>query len=572
MRRIVCCSVSAAGARLARRLPYPHRAGRLVDTVREVWPSVDAVVIIGAVGIAVRAVAPCLGDKHHDPGVVVADDAGRFVIALCGGHAGGANALAREVAALLGAEPVVTTASAGAGLPALDALPGFRAEGDLAGVTRRWLDGAAPAVRTDPSVEGWPLPPGLAGVRAGQGGGLVTVTDRSRAAAPAEVLLRPPSLVLGVGASRGADTGALWDLVTRALSEAGCAPESVGAVVTLDRKSAEPAIVALGHRLGVDIRTFGAAALAGVAVPHPSAVVAAAVGTPSVAEAAALLGAGPAAALVTSKLISATGDSTAAVARRPRPRGELAVVGIGPGDPELRTPAAVTAVRQADTVIGYSAYVDLVADLVEPGQRVMRSPIGAEADRCRAALLHADGGERVALVCSGDPGVYAMASLVMELAPGLGDPPVRVVPGITAALSAAAVLGAPLGHDHAAVSLSDLLTPWEVIATRLRAVAEGDLVLTLYNPRSSKRTTQLAAALEILAAHRGPRTPAAVVTDIGRRNDRRGEVVRTTLSELDPGVVSMRSVVVVGSTRTRWVGDRMVTPRGYRDSAAEVRS
>jgi cobalt-precorrin 5A hydrolase/precorrin-3B C17-methyltransferase len=556
----VCCSASAAGAQLARRLPYEHQAGRLVATVRELWPSVDALVLVGAVGIAVRAVAPLLDDKRRDPAVVSVDDAGRFVVALCGGHAGGANALAREVAALLGAEPVITTATDAAGLPGLDDLPGFRAEGDVVSVTGRWLEGAPPVVRAAPGSETWPLPPGLAGVAGAGDGGCVTVTDTARPAQPLEVLLRPPSLVLGVGSSTGADTDALWELAARALAGAGVAGSAVGAVATLDRKASEPAIVALGRRFGVPLRIFDAAALAGVEVPNPSQTVAAAVGTPSVAEAAALLAAGAGASLLTAKQVSATGDSTVAVARRAGPAGSLCVTGLGPGEPGLRTAAAVAAVRHADTVIGYDAYVDLAADLLRPAQRVVRSPIGAETDRCREALTRAAGGEHVALVCSGDPGVYALASLVLELAPSLGDPPVAVVPGVTAALSAAAVLGAPLGHDHGAVSLSDLLTPWDLITRRLRALAEGDFVVTLYNPRSSRRTAQLVEALAILAAHRAPSTPAAVLTDIGRPGS---HVVRGTLGDLDPGEVSMRSLVVVGSSTTRWIGERMVTPRGY---------
>jgi cobalt-precorrin 5A hydrolase/precorrin-3B C17-methyltransferase len=558
--------VSSAGARLVRRLPFEHRAGRLVETVRELWPSVDALVLVGAVGIAVRAVAPLLDDKRRDPAVVSLDDAGRFAIALCGGHAAGANDLAQEVAALLGAQPVITTASDVTGLPGLDDLPGFRAEGDVAAVTSRWLEGAPPVVRAAPGFETWPLPPGLAGVVGADGGGRVTVSDAvHRRLSPPEVLLRPPSLVVGVGSSTGADTDALWDLATSALAQAGVVGSAVGAVATLDRKGGEPAIVALGRRLGVPVRTFDAAALAAVEVPSPSRVVANAVGTPSVAEAAALLAAGPGASLLTAKQVSVTGDSTVALARRAGPAGSLSVVGLGPGEAGLRTAAAVAAVRHADTVIGYDAYVELVADLLRPGQRVVRSPIGAEADRCHQALTRAASGEQVALVCSGDPGVYAMASLVLELAPGLGDPPVAVVPGVTAALSAAAVLGAPLGHDHAAVSLSDLLTPWEVITRRLRALAEGDFVVTLYNPRSSRRTSQLAEALAILAAHRAPSTPAAVLTDVGRPGS---HAVRSTLGHLDPGEVSMRSLVVVGCSTTRWIGDRMVTPRGYQGHGA----
>jgi cobalt-precorrin 5A hydrolase/precorrin-3B C17-methyltransferase len=562
VKRVVCCSVTAAGAQLGRRLPFEHRAGQLVENVRDLWSSVDALVLVGAVGIAVRAVAPLLGDKRHDPGVVCVDDAGRFVVALCGGHIGGANALAREVAALLGAEPVISTASDAAGLPPLDDLPGLRAAGDVAGVTRRWLEGAPPAVRSDPALAAWPRPADLpvGQWRGGGDGGVVTVTDAGRPAAPLEVLLRPPSLVVGVGSSTGADADALADLVVAALAQAGLAAEAVGAVATLDRKAGEPAIVALGQRLEVPVRTFDAATLAGVPVPNPSEAVAGAVGTASVAEAAALIAGGPGATLVATKQVSATGDSTVAVARRAAPAGSLSVVGLGPGEAALRTAAAVAAVRHADAVIGYEGYVGLASDLLRPGQQVVGSPIGAEIERCREALARAAGGQHVALVCSGDPGVYALASLVMELAPAAGDPPVTVVPGVTAALSAAAVLGAPLGHDHAAVSLSDLLTPWDVIARRLRAAAEGDFVVTLYNPRSSRRTTQLTEALAILARHRGASTPAAVLTDVGRPNRR---VVRTHLARLDPEGVSMRSLVVVGSSTTRWIGGRMVTPRGY---------
>jgi cobalt-precorrin 5A hydrolase/precorrin-3B C17-methyltransferase len=236
-------------------------------------------------------------------------------------------------------------------------------------------------------------------------------------------------------------------------------------------------------------------------------------------------------------------------------------VGLGPGDAALRTPAATAAVRHADAVVGYGPYVDLVDDLLTARQAVVRSPIGAETERCREALRRAAAGETVALVCSGDPGVYAMASLVCELAAGFGDPPVTVVPGVTAALAAAAVLGAPLGHDHAAVSLSDLLTPWPLIEQRLQAVADGDFTVSLYNPRSKRRTGQLDRALAILAGRRPPGTPAAIVTDAGRPGQR---VIRTTLADLDPEAVDMLSLVVIGSTTTRWLGDRMVTPRGYR--------
>jgi precorrin-3B C17-methyltransferase len=235
------------------------------------------------------------------------------------------------------------------------------------------------------------------------------------------------------------------------------------------------------------------------------------------------------------------------------------VVGLGPGDPASRTPAAETAVRRAEVVIGYGPYVDACADLLTPSQEVVRSPIGDEAVRAKQAVAEAAAGRRVALVCSGDAGVYGMASLTLEIAGDAGVD-VEVVPGVTAALAAAALLGAPLGHDHVLISLSDLLTPWSAIEARLRAAAVADLVVALYNPRSRGRTWQLDAARDILLEHRSPSTPVGVVTDATRPGQ---AVTITTLRGLDPDDVGMTTCVVIGSSTTRTIAGRMVTPRGY---------
>jgi cobalt-precorrin 5A hydrolase/precorrin-3B C17-methyltransferase len=224
-----------------------------------------------------------------------------------------------------------------------------------------------------------------------------------------------------------------------------------------------------------------------------------------------------------------------------------------------RTAAAERAVRQADVVIGYRAYLDQCADLLQARQSVVASPIGDEVVRAKTALAEAAVGQRVAVVCSGDAGIYGMASIVLELADGSVD--VEVVPGVTAALAAAAVLGAPLGHDHAAVSLSDLLTPWDVIERRLQALSEADFVVTLYNPRSRGRSWQLDAARQIFLSHRPATTPVGVVTDAGRPGQ---TVTLTTLGTLDAGTVGMTTCVVIGSTSTTVVAGRLVTPRGYR--------
>ncbi|MCC6419756.1 MAG: precorrin-3B C(17)-methyltransferase [Gemmataceae bacterium] len=243
--------------------------------------------------------------------------------------------------------------------------------------------------------------------------------------------------------------------------------------------------------------------------------------------------------------------------------GKLWVVGLGPGDPTLLTPQAREALRSVEVVVGYDAYLDALRPLALPGE-FRGSPIGAEAERARLALDLATAGRRVALVSSGDAGVYGMASLVLETAEAIPEVAVEIVPGVTAALAAAALLGAPLGHDFACVSLSDLLTPWTVITRRLDAAGQGDFVVALYNPVSRKRTWQLPQARDILLRHRGPGTPVGVID----RAFRAGQRVRlTTLGELSGEGLGMETVVIVGSSTTRIIRGRMVTPRGYGERA-----
>ncbi|MEV1289227.1 precorrin-3B C(17)-methyltransferase [Micromonospora sp. NPDC049679] len=550
----------AAARRLADAWPGETRVheGTVAEQVRAAWTGSDAVVCFLAVPATVRLTAPLLRDKHTDPGVVCVDEAGRFAVALLGGHGGGANALAVRVAEVLGAEPVVTTGTDTAGLTPLDTYGadlGFRlAEpGPVAAVTRAVLDGAALRVDADAV---WPVPP-LA--TADSGGHTVAVSDRRDAVG--DLVYRPPSLVVGVGASRGVPADELDELIDSGLADAGLARESVRALATADVKADEAGILEVARRRGWPLLTYPAAELAAEAVPNPSEVVRAAVGTPSVAEAAALRAArdaGRAADLVLEKRASPM--ATVAVARL-SPRGRLTIVGLGPGAPDLRTPRATAALRRASIIVGLDQYVDQIRPLLTPGTTVIESGLGAEEERARTAVAFATEGHAVALIGSGDAGVYAMASPALQVAGA--DIEVAVVPGITAALAAAALLGAPLGHDHVYLSLSDLHTPWPVIAERVRACAAADLVVSLYNPRSRRRTAQFDEALAILGTHRPAGTPVGVVRDATRPGQR---IVRTTLQALaaDPSIVDMLSIVIVGSSRTATVAGRMVTPREYR--------
>ena len=234
-------------------------------------------------------------------------------------------------------------------------------------------------------------------------------------------------------------------------------------------------------------------------------------------------------------------------------------VGIGPGNREFFTDEAVQALEKADIIAGYTVYVDLVRDLF-PGKEFFTTPMKKEIERCRWAIEQAQAGKDVAMVCSGDAGVYGMAGLLFELAEQYEDVEIVVVSGVTAANSGAAVLGAPIGHDFCLISLSDLLTPWEVIEKRLRCAAEADFAIVLYNPRSKKRDDYLAKACRIMMEFKPEDTVCGWVKNIGRQGQ---EFRITRLADLGDEPIDMFTTVFIGSKTTKVVGGRMVTPRGY---------
>ncbi|MFL5820209.1 MAG: precorrin-3B C(17)-methyltransferase [Solirubrobacteraceae bacterium] len=536
-------------------------AGRPSEALPEAFRRASGMVLFLATGIAVRLLAPLLAGKRTDPGVVCVDDAARFAVALVGGHAGGANRLAERVAGALGAAPVITTASDATGLPALDALAeenGFAidAGSDLAAVGAALIGGERVALVSDRRRPLGPLPPNVVADGAARSGPAIVIDDRVVDPPHPAAIYRPPSLTVGVGASRGASADEIVDLVGAALADAGLSPASVNALASVDAKAGEPGLLAAARALGRPLRLHPAPALAATVVPNPSEVVRRAIGTPSVAEAAALREAGAGAKLVVAKRRSAM--ATVAVARR-AVRGRLAVVGLGPGDDALLPGLARRALARAQLVVGLRRYVDSIRHLLRPGTDVEPYRLGDEVERCRRAVAEAAAGGSVALVSSGDPGVYAMASPALEQ-PAIERVDVEVVPGITAAQAAAALAGSPLGHDHCAISLSDLLTPWETIRERVEAAAQSDFVISFYNPRSHERDWQLEEARDVLRERRPGTTPVAVVSDAHRPDQR---VTLTTLDDLDPGEVSMTTTVIVGSSQTRLVDGRMVTPRGY---------
>ena len=336
-------------------------------------------------------------------------------------------------------------------------------------------------------------------------------------------------------------------------------------------------MIEAAEALGVEPRFFTSAELEAEAprLANPSEAVFREVGCHGVAEGAALAAVGPSGRLVLPK--RASRRATCAIARALAPidaarvgrgRGRLFIVGLGPGDEAWLTPEARAMLAGASDLVGYRLYLDLLGPLAR-GKALHAFALGEEEARVRAALELAAAGRQVALVSSGDPGIYAMAALAFELIE-VGEPAwqrvaVRVAPGISAMQAAAARVGAPLGHDFCAISLSDLLTPWPAIERRLRAAAEGDFVVALYNPAARGRSSQLETARGVLLRHRGPDTPVVLARNIGRA----GETVRVIrLDELVASEVDMLTLVLVGSSATRTIARReggvwVLTPRGY---------
>ena len=571
-----------------------HARGRdFTDTaahLRGLFLAGHPVIGLCAAGILIRSLAPVLASKADEPPVLAVAEDGSAVVPLLGGHHG-ANDLARRIAQALGSLPAITTAGDLALGVALDAPPpGWRLENpeDAKPVMAALIRGA-PATLSGEA-------PWLAPLLGREG-----IATRSAPEGDAPVVLRPEegpaliwrrqSLALGVGCVRGCDPGELIGLVQRSLAEAGRSVFEIAGIWSVELKADEAAVHALAGNLGVPARFFPPERLEAETprLADPSEVVFAEIGCHGVSEAAALAAAGPDGALVLAKRKSANATcalaTLGAVPEQGRPRGRLAVIGIGPGRPDWRTPEASRLITEADELVGYGLYLDLLGPIAAGRRRDF--PLGAEPERCRYALESAGAGRSVALISSGDSGIYAMGALVMELlalppeAGGVSAAARRVeilhAPGISALQAASARAGALLGHDFCAISLSDLLTPRETILARIRAAAEGDFVIAFYNPVSQRRRVLLDAAREILLDHRPADTPVLLASNLGRADE--GLRIRT-LATLRTEEVDMLTLVLVGSSATRAFasgdgaagagGQWLFTPRGYAAGRIEV--
>ena len=503
----------------------------------------SAVVGICAAGILIRAVADRLQNKAHEAPVIAVAEDGSSIVPLLGGHHG-ANDLARKIAIITKGHAAITTASDIVFGAAFDE-PG---EGMVLANPEDMKSATAARLRGEEVTQ--------------------EVTIYVKKGGPKHLVYHPRLLTVGIGCERGTDPAEVRQLLRETLTKYNIAEASLFRYASIDVKEDEPAIAQFER-----VQFFSAQELAAEShrVPNPSQIVSDEVGTPSVAEAAALALIGPEAELIIPKVKSK--HATLAIAKAPtayftphgKERGQLGVVGIGPGSQRMLTPDADFALWESSEWVGYSLYLDLVENL-RNGQTRHDFSLGDEEARCRKAIDLAKQGKRVALICSGDAAIYAMAALVYELIDREACRiAVEVHPGISAFQAASAKVGAMIGHDFCCISLSDLLTPWEVIEKRIKAAAEGDFVISFYNPRSLKRRDQLQRAFEILKPFRNADTPVVVATNLGRPE----ENVRIRMfSDFNPEEVDMLTLVMVGASQSKAFmrGDGKTyayTPRGY---------
>ncbi len=563
--------------------------GPLKEHLIELWQENQGLIFGLAVGAVVRLIAPLLEHKSKDPAVLVVDELGQAVISLCSGHVGKADQLTRLVAPLIGANPIITGTSCRSQLPSLDLLGqpfGWqRGAGDWTQVSGAIARQQPVAVIQEAASTLWqkhlPQEHPFVFTDGPTEEPQIRITHRVLTSTDTPVVhWHPRVLWVGIGCERGTSRALIEKGIQQVCRDYGFTEDAIASISTLDLKADEVGLLELCKARDWSLHCFAADILREISVPTPSEIVAAEVGTPSVAEAAALyaaqsqsdlLDAEPAQLIVPKQIIrdpSEPGAVTVAIALSPLEltgrQGQLYLVGTGPGSLDQMTPAAQTAITQADAVIGYSLYMDLVQSRLRPGQIIETYPITQERQRAQRAIALAQWGVTVAMISSGDAGIYGMAGLVLEELELLGwdgqMPKVQIFPGVSALQAAASRVGTPLMHDFCAISLSDRLTPWPVIEKRLQAAATSDFVTALYNPRSQLRIEQLAIAQTVMLEHRDPETPVAVVRSAYREDE---TTQLTTLGQMHTVTVDMLSTVLIGNSSTHIYQDWMITPRGY---------
>ncbi len=552
-----------------------------IDFLKDHWKNNNKLIFLGSIGAVVRLISPFVRSKHNDPAILVMDSKAKNVITLLGGHKQGGDAFANELAAALEAEVICTS----------DSFTERRIPLDCFGEGWGWERGGADVdwrklmIRQSKEqknivfqAQGSKLWQKLKGCSncsflakndpiSFENINLYIGQENSNICS-----WHPPTIIIGIGCERNTDERVIERAINQSFKQNGLSLLSISCLATIDKKNDEIGLLNVANKNEWPIYFFSALELSQVSVPTPSNVVLNEMGTPSVAEAAAILLGTQSGKLIQEKQIyysneDESGAVTIALVEVSAPfaphKGELHLIGSGPGDVEMLTADSRRALARCVAWIGYTPYLNYLDSIRRHDQFRIDSDLTFEKDRCQYALDLAKEGVKVALISSGDCGIYGMAGLALELwlnEKVCSRPLFQVHPGISSFQMAAAKLGAPFMHDFCSISLSDLLTPWNQIEKRIKSAAIGDFVIAIFNPKSVKRDWQLKKTVDLLLEFRQPGTPVAIARELGRPDE---SIEIHTLETVPFNQVDMLTILVIGNSQSVIKNNRFLTPRGY---------
>ena len=545
------------------------------------WHKNNQIIFIGSIGAVVRLISPFVRSKDNDPAILVIDSKAKNVIPLIGGHKQGGDAYANELAAALEAEAIFTSDSVKQRKISLDCFGegwGWKRGGDNSNWRELMISQARQqkiVVFQSKGSKLWQQFKGCSNFSFLEKNDPIPNVKTSLFIGQENPIIcswHPPSIIIGIGCERNTDEKLIQRAINESFSKKGLSTLSTAGIATIDKKNDEIGLLNLSKRNGWPISFFNAFQLSKVKVPNPSDVVMHEMGTGSVAEAAAILKGEVSGRLIQEKQIYRSKDNefgavTIALVELDKPlaphKGELHLIGSGPGLLEMLTSDARKALARCVVWIGYSPYLNYLDSIRRHDQIRIDSELTFEKDRCQYALDLAKEGARVALISSGDSGIYGMAGLALDL--WLNEkfdsrPLFQVHPGISSFQMAAAKLGAPLMHDFCTISLSDLLTPWNKIEQRIISAAKGDFVIAIFNPKSTKRDWQLEKMADLLLEFRKPNTPVAIARQIGRPEE---TIEISTLENFSLNKVDMLTILIIGNSQSVINNNKFLTPRGY---------
>lgn len=552
--------------------------------LKENWKGLDLIIFVGSIAVAVRIIAPFLSSKNRDPAIIVIDKNGSKVIPLIGSHQANAQNIAFNLSNLLGGEVVETNNSSIDNLLNLDSFGnnwGWRRSGLVHNWSKLVIKQSHEEKIFCQQMAGNDLwRKSLSAKRVSH---LNINEDIHNSASTFHISVKnnhsltwhPPTLWLGIGCERNTQKKFIEESLDQFLDLYQLSPLSIAGFATVEIKRDEEALLKISKEKDWPIKFYCPQELLKIPVPNPSEIVFNEIGTPSVAEAACLIAAGEGAELKVEKNIfkikenlnNKTGSVTFAIAESKRQyapsKGEIHIVGSGPGDIRYLTNDARKALSECPVWIGYKMYLDLLEPLQRYDQIRIDSELTEEIDRCKKAINLAEEGIKVAIISSGDSGIYGMAGLLLEIIHKVEKefrPSLFIHPGISSMQLAASIAGAPLMNDFCAISLSDKLTPWETIEQRIHGALEGDFVVVIFNPQSKERNWQLKKTLEMFLNYRKKDTPVFFGRQVGRE-----EQVKKVfkLNEIPLDDIDMLSILIIGNSKTKLVDDKFISPRGY---------